>query len=128
MAALHVGGGVAIAFDVLERLLVQKQHEVKYLSSWNGGFEGCHMNFYNEYKHIKPCIENYFRLHYEIKLADIVVCHSNMFSHIAAIECYIQSNHLFTVHILISLLLLNQIVKTYLPTVFLKDWIIFGII
>ena len=91
MAALHVGGGVAIAFDVLERLLVQKQHEVKYLSSWNGGFEGCHLNFYNEYKHIKPCIENYFRLHYEIKLADIVVCHSNMFSHIAAIECYIQN-------------------------------------
>lgn len=52
--ALHVGGGVAITFDLLKKKLVQKGHKVTYLSSWNGGFKGFHTYFYKEYRNIKP--------------------------------------------------------------------------
>ena len=91
ISALHVGGGVAITFDILEKLLSDKGHNVTYLSSWNGGFQGCHIKIYNEYRHIKPCIKNFIRLHYEVKKADIVVSHINLFSNITALECYIQN-------------------------------------
>ena len=91
MRALHVGGGVAITFDRLEKLLSEKGHNVTYLSSWNGGFQGCHIKVYSEYRHIKPCIKNFIRLHDEIKKTDIVVSHINLLSNIAALECYIQN-------------------------------------
>ena len=91
ISALHVGGGVAITFDILEKLLSKKGHNVTYLSSWNGGFQGCHIKVYSEYRHIKPCIKNFIRLHDEVKKADIVMCHSNMFCNIAVLQCYIQN-------------------------------------
>ena len=88
--ALHVGGGVAITFDLLEKKLVQKGHKVTYLSSWNGGFKGFHTYFYKEYRNIKPCIQNFIRLIDGIKEADVVVSHDNLFCQIAAIECYLR--------------------------------------
>ena len=91
VSALHVGGGVAITFDILEKLLTEKGHRVTYLSSGNGGFQGCHIKVYNEYRHIKPCIKNFIKLRNEVKRASIVVCHSNMFCNIAALECYLQN-------------------------------------
>ena len=99
ISALHVGGGVAITFDILEKNLSEKGHRVTYLSSWNGGFHGCHIKVYNEYRHIKPCIKNFIRLHDEVKKADIVVCHSNTFCNIAALECYVQNKRfIYGVH------------------------------